>query len=109
MVIITAITGICELILYNMKGSIIIIRFLFLILGSCLGLYGIVLGSMGLTIYLISIKTFGVPYMLKIMDLNKYNITDSAIRAPWWLLKYRTRFISKDSIRNKNHTKRRNL
>lgn len=109
MVIITAITGICELLLYNMKSSIIIIRFLFLILGSWLGLYGIILGNIGLTIYLISIKTFGVPYMLKITDLNKYNITDSGIRAPWWLLKYRTRFISKDSIRNENNTKRRNL
>ncbi|MCR1934034.1 spore germination protein [Clostridium tepidum] len=109
MVIITAITGICELILYNMRGAIIIIRFLFLILGSCLGLYGIILGNIGITIYLISIKTFGIPYMLKITNLDKYNITDIGIRAPWWLLKYRTKFIAKDSIRNKNNTKRRNL
>lgn len=108
MVIIIAITGICELISYEMRTAELVMRFLFLITASFLGLYGIIFSSMGLTIYLISMKSFGVPYMLKLVDLDKYNITDTSIRAPWWLLKYRTKFISKDHVRSKNHVKRRN-
>ena len=106
-VIVTAIAGISELILYEMRTAVIVWRFIFLILASILGLYGVIFSGMALVIQLMSIKTFGIPYMLKLIDLEKYNIVDSTIRAPWWLLKYRTKFISKDRIRLKDYVKRR--
>ncbi|CDI50284.1 spore germination protein [Clostridium tetani] len=106
-VIVAAIAGISELILYELRTAIVIWRFIFLILASVLGLYGVIFAGMGLVIQLMSIKTFGIPYMLKLIDLDKYNIVDATIRAPWWLLKYRTKFISKDRIRLKDYIKRR--
>ncbi|MBU3206768.1 spore germination protein [Clostridium algidicarnis] len=107
-VIVTAIAGICELILYEMNSGIIISRFIFLILASLLGLYGVIFASMGLILHLMSIKSFGIPYMLNLIDLDKYNIRDAGIRAPCWLLKYRTKFIARDKVRSKNYINRRN-
>ncbi|NEZ45791.1 spore germination protein [Clostridium niameyense] len=107
-VIVIAIAGICELILYDMRSGVIVSRFIFLVLASILGLYGVIFAMMGLVIHLMSIKTFGIPYMLKLIDLNKYDVLDTAIRAPWGFLKYRTRFIAKNRIRIKNCGKRRN-
>lgn len=106
-VIVTAIAGISELILYEMRTGIIITRFIFLILSSFLGLYGVIFGGMALGIHLMSIKTFGIPYMLNTIDLNKYNIVDKTIRAPWWLLRYRTEFIARDIVKSKKYNKRR--
>ncbi|WP_142415522.1 spore germination protein [Hathewaya massiliensis] len=106
-VIVTAIAGISELILYEMRTGVIVTRFLFLILASFLGLYGVIFAGMGLVIHLMSIKTFGIPYMLNTIDLDKDNIKDKTIRAPWWFLRYRTKFINKDIVRAKKYNKRR--
>ncbi|WP_373899032.1 spore germination protein [Haloimpatiens sp. FM7315] len=99
MVIVVAFTGISGLVLYELKAAIIIIRSSFLLLSSVFGLYGFIFSVMGLLIHLMAIRSFGVPYMLKLTDLNTHNIVDTAIRLPWWYLKYRTKIISKDSIR----------
>ncbi|GAA0787575.1 spore germination protein [Hathewaya limosa] len=107
-VIVTAITGISELVLYEMRACVIIIRIIFLIFASFFGIYGVIFSTMGLFIHLMATKSFGIPYMLKFIDLNNENIRDSAIRSPWNILKYRTKFICKDRIRIKNYKKRRN-
>ncbi|KOC36024.1 spore germination protein [Clostridium botulinum] len=104
-VIVTAITGISELVLHDMESALLVSRIVFLLLASMLGLYGIIFGVMGLTIHLMSIKSFGIPYMLKLVYLNKYDIRDTAIRLPWWNLKYRTMFVAKDNIRLKKRKK----
>ncbi|WP_138206191.1 spore germination protein [Haloimpatiens lingqiaonensis] len=105
MVIVVGVTGISGLIIYEMKAAIISLRFIFLIAASLFGIYGVIFVGMGLSIHLMSIKSFGIPYMLKIANMEKYTIVDTTIRMPWWLLKYRTKFISKDFIRMKNNIK----
>lgn len=107
-VIVAAAAGISGLILYEMRMAIVVWRFVFLILASILGLYGVIFAGMALLIQLMSIKSFGIPYMLKLIDLDKYNVKDTAIRAPWWMLKYRTKFIAKNRVRLKDDMKRRN-
>lgn len=57
-----------------MRTGVIVTRFIFLILASFLGLYGVIFAGMGLVIHLMSIKTFGIPYMLNTIDLDKDNI-----------------------------------
>ncbi|MFD3156135.1 spore germination protein [Haloimpatiens sp. FM7330] len=107
MVIVTAITGICSFILPQMQTTLIVIRGIFLIMASFLGLYGYIFAVMGVLIHLVSLRSFGVPYMLKINSINAKDIKDTAIRYPWNLLEHRTKFISKDS-RRINNEKRRN-
>lgn len=93
-VIITAITGIGSFLLPKMLGPLVIIRILLLILSSILGMYGYIFGIIILFIHLMSIESFGIPYMTNCNPLNKYEIQDSTIRAPWWYMYYKPIFIS---------------
>ncbi len=106
MVIITALTGISTFLIPKMLGPLIVIRFIFLILASFLGLYGYIFGVIGLFIHLMSIRSFGIPYMLNVSAMNKQDIKDTAIRAPWWYMYYRPKLISeRNSIRRNNATR----
>lgn len=107
-VIITALTGITNFLLPKMIGALNIVRILFLILSSFLGLYGYIFGVMGLIIHLVSMRSFGIPYMLEIGELKFQEVKDTAIRAPWWLMNLRPSLINtKNKIRqgNRSHKK----
>jgi len=101
MVVVTAITGISSFLLPQMLGGLIFIRFIFLILSSILGLYGYIFGVIGLTIHLMSMKTYGVPYITNTYPTELKDFQDMAIRVPWWLMNYRTKLVAKDSVRQK--------
>lgn len=93
MVIVTALTGISSFLLPQMLAELILTRLIFLLLSGFLGLYGFMFGVMGLFIHLMSIRSFGIPYMLNAMPLNKQDVKDTAIRAPWWYMYYRPKLI----------------
>lgn len=102
MVIIIALTGITGIMLPKVKGSIIIIRLMLLLLVGFLGIYGYVFGMAGLLIHLLQLRTFGIPYMYKLMQVDPLEeLKDTVIRAPWWYMKYRQNLISSNIIRNK--------
>ncbi len=104
-VIIVALTGISNFLLPKMLGALILIRIIFLILSAFLGLYGYIFGVIGLFIHLFSMRSFGYPYMLNIDLLDDEEIKDTVIRAPWWLMHFRTRLIgSKNKERQKDYT-----
>lgn len=109
-VIITALTGISNFLVPKMVGALIIIRLIFLLLSAFLGLYGYIFGVIGLFIHLMSMRSFGIPYMLDIGALNMQNIKDTAIRAPWWIMHLRPKLIGENNkIRQKDselHEKR---
>ncbi|HEX2927124.1 MAG TPA: spore germination protein [Ruminiclostridium sp.] len=93
-VIIVALTAITGLTLPRIKGVEITLRFLFLILSSIIGLYGYIFGVIGMLIQLFSMRSFGVPYMLSLMNVTSQNLKDTVIRAPWIYMKYRPKFIA---------------
>jgi spore germination protein KA len=97
-VIITALTGIGSFLLPKMLGALVITRTILVILSSVLGIYGYIFGVILIFLHLMSIESFGVPYMTNGNSFNKYEIQDSAIRLPWWYMYYRPIFIS-----DKNH------
>ncbi|SKC85470.1 spore germination protein [Maledivibacter halophilus] len=109
-VIVTALTGISNFLVPKMIGALIIIRLIFLLLSAFLGLYGYIFGVIGLFIHLMSIRSFGIPYMLNIGSLQKQDIKDTAIRAPWWVMYLRPKLIGdNDKVRQTNdgfHEKR---
>ena len=99
-VIIAAFTGITGLLVPRLASATLILRVLFVVLSSLMGLYGLMLGLVGLLIHLSSIQSFGVPYMLGSMPMNLQDLKDTVIRAPWWYMIMRPRQISaKDSVR----------
>ncbi|PWI57598.1 spore germination protein [Sulfoacidibacillus thermotolerans] len=67
------------------------IQFLFVIVAGLLGLYGILLLGMLLVGHLVSLRSFGVPYMSPIAPMIWSDMKDVVIRSPWWAMKRRPR------------------
>lgn len=103
-VIITAITGIASIMLPQVLGMLEI-RIIFLLLASFLGLYGYIFGVMGLVLHMMSIRSFGVPYMLNVPSFTTQDIKDTFIRLPWWDMYLRPRFANKNQKRSKKGEK----
>ncbi|WP_129597447.1 spore germination protein [Anaerophilus nitritogenes] len=101
-VIVAALTGITNFLIPKMIGPVIVIRFTFLMLSAFLGLYGYIFGVIGLFIHLMSLRSFGIPYMSHIGSLKIQDMKDTSIRAPWWYMYYRPKLLSHNSIRKKD-------
>jgi len=99
-VIITAITGISSIMLPQVLG-LVEIRIIFLLLSSFLGLYGYIFGVMGLVLHMMSIRSFGIPYMLNVPSFSTQDIKDTAMRAPWWNMYLRPKMFAKNKKRMK--------
>ena len=99
-VIITAITGIASIMLPQVLG-LVEIRIIFLLLSSFLGLYGYIFGVMGLVLHMMSIRSFGIPYMLNVPSFSTQDIKDTAMRAPWWNMYLRPKMFTKNNKRMK--------
>ncbi len=96
MIIIVALTGISNFLVPKMFGPLLVMRLLFLISASFLGLFGYLFGVIGLFIHLMSIRSFGLPYMLHTGDLKMQDIKDTTIRAPWWTMKNRPKLLANE-------------
>jgi spore germination protein KA len=58
------------------------LRFLFMILGSTFGLYGISLGLIAMNLHLCSLRSFGIPYLSPLGPFIKRDQKDVVFRAP---------------------------
>lgn len=100
MVVVVAATVISSYLIPKMKGPFIILRFVFLFLGGFIGFYGYMFGIMGLFVYLMSLRSFGVPYTMGVGLVKPDMLKDTAIRVPWWYMRLRPKFISNETKRN---------
>ncbi|WP_438432582.1 spore germination protein [Gorillibacterium sp. sgz500922] len=89
MVIVVGLTGITALLTIKLQGATIVIRFLLLFLSSFIGLYGYLMGLIGLLIHVMSLRSFGVVYASPLTEINAEMIEDTVIRSPWWDMKLR--------------------
>ncbi|KAA9024231.1 spore germination protein [Niallia endozanthoxylica] len=64
------------------------LRFPILILAGIFGLYGVVVGIIFIFNHMLSLKSFGVPYMSPVSPGNAQGLKDVIIRSPlWWMPK----------------------
>ena len=106
-VIITALTGIVTLMNINLIGATIIIRIVLLFASSFIGIYGFIFGFVAVLLHLMSIRSFGVPYMLNNTSVRNHNGQDILIRAPWWSMTLRPKIIAaRNLIRVKSNNKK---
>lgn len=97
MVIVAALTAISSFALpnYSMIISTTVIRFVLTMLAAIIGYYGLIWGLLVMYIHLLSLRSFGVPYMSPIAPGNLQGLKDSVIRVPWWLMITRPYLITK--------------
>lgn len=85
-VIIVSITGIAAFTIprYSFANGIRLLRFPMLFLAGTLGLYGVVLGLLGIVLHIMSLRSFGVPYFTPVAPMTITDLKDVIIRAPIW-------------------------
>lgn len=81
-VIVVAATSITSLINPKLSGAAIIFRYFLLLLGTILGLYGLLCGLLFITIYLVKMKSFGKFYISKIFSFKLEDYKKTYVRLP---------------------------
>ncbi len=106
MIIIVGVTGISGLMIPRVKGATIILRFTLLAIASILGLYGYMFGALGLLIHLFSLNSFGIPIMSSAYGNTLQDKKDIAVRAPWWFMKKRPKYLSPNETREASRSEK---
>ncbi|MDF2646963.1 MAG: gerKA [Paenibacillus sp.] len=100
MVIIVAITGISSFQVprYTMGLAIRIIRFPIMLLAGTLGLLGVMMGLIAISIHLATLRSFGVPYLSPITPLKSNEMKDVLTRDPLWKMNTRPHWANSNNI-----------
>jgi hypothetical protein len=78
------------------------IRVLLLILGGFGGMVGVTCGLIAMIMHLLSLRSFGVPFLAPVGPMKPGELKDIFIRAPLWSMRKRPKTITwTDSIRRK--------
>lgn len=74
---------------YNAATAFRMLRFLLIILAGTFGLLGLAVGIMLVLNHMLSLRSFGIPYMTPFSPGNIKSLKDSIFRAPFYWLKER--------------------
>lgn len=83
MLVIIAMTAISSYVVYPLYESVSVLRFLFIIVGGLMGVYGIILGAGVVFVNICTLGPFGVPLSSPISPLDKHSIGDIFYRETW--------------------------
>lgn len=83
-VIVVSITGITNFVVpvYSFGTTQRLLRFSFILLAGFLGLFGVLCGVLFLAAHLVTLRSFGIPYMTPITPVRKSGWKDVLIRIP---------------------------
>jgi spore germination protein len=84
MVIVVSVSAISSFTIPNYSVAIgfRILVFVFIFLATIAGLYGIILGLLGLTVHLVTLKSFGAHYLSPFISFRWSEGKDSVVRGP---------------------------
>ncbi|MFZ5975671.1 MAG: spore germination protein [Bacillota bacterium] len=102
MVIIIAITAVCSFVVSSLNDSSTLLRYFFVILAALMGGFGIAMGLLFILLHLISLRSFGVPYLSPLAPLTLKDLKDTLVRLPHWAMGTRPRVLAR---RNRNRQK----
>ncbi|MCQ6559505.1 spore germination protein [Paenibacillus mendelii] len=102
MVIIVSITAIASYVIptANMSITVRMIRFVLMGLSASFGMYGMLIGIIGMVVHLCTLRSFGVPYMLPFGPFVMSDQKDTLFRLPW------SRMIMRPSLMNHENPRR---
>jgi spore germination protein KA len=78
---------------YNAALALRLLRFPLIILAGIFGLYGVMIGLILIANHLLSLKSFGVPYLSPLVPGNFMGMKDLVVRGPLWSMKKRPAFL----------------
>lgn len=95
LVIVVAFTAIASFVspIYNFSVATRLLRFLVILSASILGLYGILLFLIAMVIHLVSLRSFGIPYLAPVAPFFPRDQDDVFVRMPNWLNRKRPSYL----------------
>lgn len=82
---------------YSAAFALRMLRFPIMILAGIFGLYGIMIGIIYIFNHMLSLKSFGVPYMAPVSPEDYQGMKDVVIRSPLWWMPKRPKFLQPDN------------
>lgn len=89
MIVVIGLTAISSLTVPQLNSSSIILRLFLLLLASCFGFYGLILGMSAILVYILNLRSFGICQVSPEATFRQQNIKDLFIRAPFDIMKDR--------------------
>lgn len=84
MVIVIALTAVSSFVVPVYTDVVSILRILFIISGSLLGIFGVGIAVLTVMIHAASLRSFGTPYLAPLAPLNTGDLKDTFIRVHLW-------------------------
>lgn len=78
---------------YNAALALRLLRFPLIIMAGIFGLYGVMIGLIVIANHLLSLKSFGVPYLSPLVPGNYQGMKDLLVRGPLWWMRKRPAFL----------------
>ncbi|MDQ8733608.1 spore germination protein [Paenibacillus sp. LHD-38] len=78
---------------YNAALALRLLRFPLIIMAGIFGLYGVMIGLILIANHLLSLKSFGVPYLSPLVPAEFQGMKDLLIRGPLWWMSKRPSFL----------------
>ena len=102
MILVIAILSIAGLIFSSveLENAIRIYKIFLLILGTIWGIYGVSIGAIYIAYKLLTLKMFGIPYLVPFIPLEKNELRDTFIKGEQ-SVKKRNSFLTKNIVRGK--------
>jgi spore germination protein KA len=106
LVIVVSFTAIASFVspIYNFSISTRLLRFILIFVASIAGLYGILLFLIFMVAHLVSLRSFGVPYLTPIAPLILEDQQDVFVRFPVWSNKTRPTYLKTEQDIKMNET-----
>ncbi|URZ04565.1 spore germination protein [Clostridium felsineum] len=106
MVVVVALTAIASFVVPSYIDVTSILRLLLLFLGAFLGIYGVGIGILAILVHLVSLRSFGAPYLSPFAPVTPRDLKDTFVRFPLWSMITRPRVIGWNNLkRRKNGNK----
>lgn len=105
MVIIVSTTAIASFVVpaFNAAITVRLLRFPIMVLAASLGFFGIVWGLVAILIHMVSLRSFGTPYLYPLAPAASRGAMDVILRLPWWAMRARPRFMGVENLRRQRH------
>jgi spore germination protein KA len=78
---------------FNVALALRMLRFPLIVLSGIFGLYGVMVGLIVIVNHMLSLKSFGVPYMTPLVPGNFQGMKDTVARLPLWFMPKRPSFL----------------
>ncbi|WP_058306106.1 spore germination protein [Gracilibacillus massiliensis] len=93
MVIVVALTAITGFVVTALNNAVILMRFFLLLLSGIFGFFGLLIGTLFLVAHVVSLRSFGVPYLTPLAPIVMKDLRDSIIRLPLRFLQSKSKTI----------------